>query len=425
MNTTGRLTVVCAWLVSFVGCAAQTPSQQYAQFVIDQCDRIEHDMPRYVQVAERMADLYEQGAAIHFPWNGHGLQQDLAGRAGGLMYLAERSKGQKPEGSDVPDMAIISWDRAPSGNDLKSLKDLDEKGCYILGFGPAAHPELTEHVKLCDEMFDTGFGADGGAIQLADGTNTGLANHVVNALNGWVVIGEMVSAMTRRGQMPKMWKPYVLPGGREWGEKYYGKGGRFHDDMQIEPVPAGQVGTAYVQRIRELTRQFKRTQQGSVTEAADLIAQEMAAGRKTVIATSGHMPWTFVGKFDDAAWAQPFDMHESVQNQVDAYRAKSPRDALVLRLGYFGMHKDGPPLFRELNQRVIMITAEHPGEDHQLPDDLLVVIDMCMAYGDTCVVIEGYPIKLLAPSGIMQAVAYESVNVEVQARLRNALSVAE
>ena len=38
-------------------------------------------------------------------------------------------------------------------------------------------------------------------------------------------------------------------------------------------------------------------------------------------------------------------------------------------------------------------------------------------FGDACVTIKGYPIKLFPPSGVMQLVAYEAVNVEVLARL--------
>ncbi|MAE60562.1 MAG: hypothetical protein CMJ49_04295 [Planctomycetaceae bacterium] len=423
MKNVCHLAFACLFLLVSTACAVQTPSARYAKFVIGECDRIERELPRIVRVAEHMAELYEQGAAIHFPWNGHGLQQELAGRAGGLMYLVDASKGQKPEGSDVPDMAIIGWDGAPGGSDLKQLKALDAQGCYIIGFGPATHPKLAEHVKLCDEMFDTGFGKHDHAIQLDKKTRVGKSNHVINALSAWTLVGEMVGAMTRRGQMPKMWKAYLYPDGRDWAAKYYNKGTRFHEDMAIEPIPATQLGKAYIHRIRKLTQEFLRTQQTSVGQAADLIGAEFAAGRKTIAATSGHMPFTFVGKYDDAVWARPIDLHESLPSQVKPYRETMPRDALVLRLGYFGMHPDGPPLFREMNHRVIAIVAEHPDEDHQLPDDLLAVIQMGSKYGDACVSIAGYPIKILPPSGIMQAVAYEQVNVEVHARLYRAKTI--
>jgi len=38
-------------------------------------------------------------------------------------------------------------------------------------------------------------------------------------------------------------------------------------------------------------------------------------------------------------------------------------------------------------------------------------------FGDACVEIKGYPFKVFAPSGVMQLVSYEAINVEVLSRL--------
>ena len=40
-------------------------------------------------------------------------------------------------------------------------------------------------------------------------------------------------------------------------------------------------------------------------------------------------------------------------------------------------------------------------------------LDLGLAFGDACVPIEGYPIALFPPSGIVKAAAYESLNLEV------------
>ena len=55
--------------------------------------------------------------------------------------------------------------------------------------------------------------------------------------------------------------------------------------------------------------------------------------------------------------------------------------------------------------------------EFQPPTDFPVTIDMGYAFGDACVKIDGYPLKLFPPSGIMQVIAYESINVEVLSRL--------
>ena len=58
--------------------------------------------------------------------------------------------------------------------------------------------------------------------------------------------------------------------------------------------------------------------------------------------------------------------------------------------------------------------------EFQPPTDFPVTIDMGYAFGDACVKIDGYPLKLFPPSGIMQVIAYESINVEVLSRLASA-----
>ena len=44
---------------------------------------------------------------------------------------------------------------------------------------------------------------------------------------------------------------------------------------------------------------------------------------------------------------------------------------------------------------------------------------MGWTYGDAVVPIANYPIRILPPSGIMQIVAYQTINAEVMARLPN------
>ena len=64
------------------------------------------------------------------------------------------------------------------------------------------------------------------------------------------------------------------------------------------------------------------------------------------------------------------------------------------------------------------MAAENPRADFashlNYPDRL----DLGLAFGDACVPIEGYPISLFPPSGIVKAAAYECLNIEVLDRLK-------
>ncbi len=134
----------------------------------------------------------------------------------------------------------------------------------------------------------------------------------------------------------------------------------------------------------------------------------------------GHMPWTYVGKYEDSKWAINVDLHTNVKHQVEKYIKDTPDGSLIVRLGYTGMDPDSKKIFKEKKQRVILISAENDPENQpgwDIPEDVCVYIDMGYRFGDACVSIEGLPIRILAPSGIMQIVAYECLNVEVLSKI--------
>ena len=105
----------------------------------------------------------------------------------------------------------------------------------------------------------------------------------------------------------------------------------------------------------------------------------------------------------------------------------TPDGALVLHVGYFGTDAKALEVFSSKQQRVMYISAdtERAGETSLLtgfviravPEDALVYINMGIAFGDASIELEGYPHRILPPSGVMQLVAYQCVNVEVLNRM--------
>lgn len=72
-------------------------------------------------------------------------------------------------------------------------------------------------------------------------------------------------------------------------------------------------------------------------------------------------------------------------------------------------------LFARKKQRVLLITSENPRPEYAIPADYTRRVDMGYAHGDASVWLEGYPIPILPPSGVMQVAAYEAINAEVLA----------
>ena len=105
---------------------------------------------------------------------------------------------------------------------------------------------------------------------------------------------------------------------------------------------------------------------------------------------------------------------ECVESKTKSYEEKTPDGALVVRLGETGLDRDLTKLFKRKKQKVIVVTATNPyPENRAYLDSWPVRIDMGFAFGDACVPLEGFPIRILPTSGVMQVAAYESLNVEV------------
>jgi hypothetical protein len=393
-------------------------ARQYIQFALQSCDRTEANLPRLTEVAQLIAERHLKGGSIGFPSNGQSLQQELAGRAGGLInfgfggvWKKERSPEEKAN-----DIGLIGWDRAPQPRELPMLQKLHEAGVYLIGFGPRDLPELAPYVALCDAWFDTGLGADDRMVELPGGARAGRGNALANMLNAWVLIGEFTSALTRHGKMPPFFKSNMLEDSAEWNARYRGQM-QFHDDYNIAPIAAGTLGREYLDAMRANIRWFEATQLPGVEKAAGLIVSEVAQGRPVISALMGHAPDRYVGKYEDAAWSHPINLYNAPKI-LDKYRTGTPDGALVLRLGYTGLERPVADVLAEKKQRVLLITTANPRPEWQVPEDkMLVHIDMGWKFGDADLTSPGYPPRLLPPSGIMQIVAYESINVEVLAQL--------
>ena len=398
-------------------------ANQYCKAVLEACDRVESNLQKISEVAEIVAERHMKGGLIGFyPIVYQGLQDELWGRSGGMVNMGfdRPYKRNRTAEERKLDVSIIGWQTKPiSENEIQRIESFRAKGGFVIGFGPKDLPDLQGQIKACDVWFDTGTGVDDTCVVLGDGTKAGRLNHLINALNGWALMAEIFSSITRKGHTPAMWKSYAYKDGPEWGNQYLYKK-QFMDEYPVKPIPEGHLAKAFLDGIRYHVRKFQNTQIKNIEKATDLIIKEAKKGKKIPVASMGHMPWTYVGKYEDSKWAINVDLHTNVKNQVEKYISTTDDGALVVRLGYTGMDTESKDIFKRKRQKVIIISAENdpdnqPGWD--IPDDVSVYIDMGYRFGDACVWVEGLPVRILPPSGIMQIVAYECLNVEVLSKL--------
>ena len=369
-----------------------SPAQRQIDKALASCDRMAKQMPQITKAAETVAQRHMEGGLIGFPLPAQPLALELWGRSGGIVHIGfdRPFKKDRSAREKARDVGIVAFDKPPGGNVPAKLKKFRQRGGYLIALGPKAAP--------CDAWLNTG-GRDG--IMAA------------NAIAGWTLTAEIVSAMTRRGKMPTMWKSYAYKDGPKWGSRYFRKK-RFHDDYKIAPIPAGELGRRFLRQVRYALRRLKRTQVPNLRKAGRLIAAERQAGRQTIVAWQGHMPMAYVGKGRDAAWAKAVEFHPFIAPQVKQYRQSTPDGALVLSLGYHGLNPVALAAWREKKQRVIHLCGDHPNAAWRPGAGLELHIDLGFAFGDACVTIEGYPISVFAPSGILQRVAYDAIDAEVR-----------
>jgi hypothetical protein len=266
---------------------------------------------------------------------------------------------------------------------------------------------LSPVVAECDAWVDGSAASAGGAA------GPGRDQCLVNVVNGWCLAAETVAALTRRGHMPVIWKSFVYDDGRAWMDRYFQKA-QFHDDYKVPAVPPGEMSRRLLDQFRYSLRRLAQTESARLARAGRLIADEAAAGRKVPTLWSGHVGYASPSVFD-APWGTVYEFVPALEACVAKHRQASREGDLILRLGYCGQERSEADLFHSMRQRVILLTGAGPDVTWRPPADTAVAIDLGYAFGDACVPLEGYPLRLFPPSGVMQLAAYGAVAAEARA----------
>jgi hypothetical protein len=381
-----------------------TPGQRAMDAALAACDRATHELPRMATVGQIVAERHLAGGLIGFPFPQQSLSMELWGRSGGMIHVGfdRPFKKERSDAEKAMDVAIVGYDRPPGAHDLEEIGKLRARGCYIIGFGPRDMPSLKGIVAMCDAWFDATPGEVGGGRGVTES----------NTIGAWAFTAEVIAALTRRGQMPTMWKSHAFEDAGEWNSRYFGKK-QFHDDYRVAPIRATELGARYIENISDSIRQLQK-QSAKLVDAGRQVAKEVAAGRKVIVAWQGHMPPAYIGKFDDS-WAMAMEMHPFLQSQLDQYAKNTPDEALVVALGYHGVDARSVAVWQRKKQRVIHMAGAPADPARVVRADLLQSIDLGFEFGDAYLSIDGYPIRILPPSGIMQLVAYDAIAAEANA----------
>ncbi|MCL5098867.1 MAG: hypothetical protein M1608_15305 [Candidatus Omnitrophica bacterium] len=294
---------------------------------------------------------------------------EACGRAGGLMPIA-------PLGRRIPakhDVILYAVPGLLGPKDLEVIDQWQRGGATVIKFSSAAG------------LYKSRFPID----------------TVANVVDLWTWTGEFTAACTRRGKMPVFYQSYGLPGGPERGKKYQGK--EFHEDLTIEPVPAGVLGRAYLDRIESMLGDIRNTQMPKIIQAARWWNQATSV---TALVT-GHM---FPRHAQD-----PRTIALASFAAVPAWEDKDLLDVghppqLVLYVGYQFAPQKLVDQAKAMKVNLVYFDVQ-PAQPPE-PADNILYINPAWPLTDACVTVPGYDIPILPASGVIQAAIYWSIASE-------------
>ncbi len=362
---------------------AVQPSVAYLDRLLASLSSAERNLPRLTAAAEAAAQSLLEGHNIFIGGSYPGFAAEGLGRAGGLVNLKSLPAPEEVAAGDVVLLGVVD---PADRRDRATLQALDEQQAIVVLFAS-------------EDMPGSSFFIDA----FAPPANDPQALPVVScslAANLWAFTGELVAALTRRGKMPPMYQSMLVPGGDEHNRARVGK-------MRWEPrtppaVPEYVLGRTYLARIANILRRL-RAREGSKFAAAGALAAEALRNGHTVHAVFlGHMT-----PFEPQLVGDPGlfrVISHGLEPDVGALLQAHNGD-VVLYIGYYEPYGPWVETAHGCGAKIVTVVSGTPQRGAtQMGAD--INIEPGWPYGDALVEVAGYPIRILPPSGVIQAAAY-------------------
>jgi hypothetical protein len=308
----------------------------------------------------------------------HHVVQEWKGRSGGLMLL-------RPLGDDVaPEDALLhaAVGDAPVPDEARNAPCLK----VLIGEEPVAgFAHVPSHAGAC-----------------------GLSESGAAALAGFVLTAEFVAACTRRGRMPVMYESIGMYHGFTRIHRFLHANQSFHGEgegmyaSEVGPQPAGVLGRAFLEGMRAIIERLEREMRPRIEHAAAWAIEAKRTGRRVAMMTMGkhlfprEVTESEMGQFFEAGdW--PTGFSGRTMPELDF----GPGD-VILHIGY-----QHPPasLLRYAAAHGCKVAYSSVLEDRDYRDAPDVTwVDPMFRWEDAIVPLDGYPIPILPPSGLVNIV---------------------
>ena len=347
------------------------------------------ELPALREAAQIAAKGVLAGGNLYVTGTQPSFGAEAGGRSGGLMFLTS----YHPEVELTErDTILAAMTGAEDEQTLASLQEAisraEAAGARVVLFAGAARDRLRKSSASLRILPRKPFDEDEALSNLS-------IESVSNVIALWAWTGEFVTACVEQGKMPCMYESYGMPGGCERADVLRAKGEpRFHEVTNVTPESAAGLGERYLEAVGNALAMTWERNQEAFDHAAMLIRQAHEGGHVAYVFHVGHMFPTEFQVLQNPEWFR----------SVGPEDKPKPEDVAIM-IEYQGFPWRQTDDIAKVGSPCI-VTCSHlpPAEFTQNPRN--VYINPCWEIYDAGVILNGYDVRMLPISGVMQSAIY-------------------
>ena len=401
-------------------CNAENLVDPYVKNVSELVNRQQQNIDRLLGPADLTAQALLAGGSFYLAGDPAWVSEGT-GRAGGLFATSplptvEQYKqlgelfGQPPQGVALQkgDVVWLSYTPETFAAETAAAKDLEQKGCLVVAFGPRPQNGAPTFTHWIDNL--TPWSAETNFTRMG------------NVLSLWTLTGEVASSTARQNHTLGFFQSLVIYGARERNNIYTsqgpskgsvamsypplptyrtGVGAAFHDGIpSMKPVRAGVIARQYLEYISNMVLQIKEHDLDNIIRVGREMAQRASKSHPADLMVLGHL--MFYASSRDGKLFRYLDVNKDNKN----LQGLLGTDGYFIWLGYVATPLDLWNAARRAGAKAVWVTSPLPAEvDFRQFGD--IVINEHWLVGDAAVDVPGYDVRILPPSGIAQLFIYE------------------
>lgn len=372
-------------------------SHTYFMALLAGLDDARRRLPQISTAAEAVADRVLAGGQLWLASEREDFVSEGHIRSGGLMFAREWSATMCTPG----DVIIAGWPAA--ARDQALLLQLRDSGALILHIGPepsrggGSEPPTDETLLSSSVVWPA-------AATAPFGGETYPLVSLQNLVLLWVLTGEIVAALSRRGHMPAMFQSVLVPGARARNAQFTE---RFHPTHSVAAMDAGFPGGDYLDGLGAILTNLAASQGDTIDAVAQAGAQVLQSGGSIHAGMISHFPMHQHGAPGDPLHMQRLSPLDGETPSTAEIEARVQSGDLLFFLGYYRRPVAAYEVAHRAGARIVeIITGDGSMTAGEQPD---YRIRPGWPFGDALTTVPGYDVEILPASGIVQTAIYWAV----------------